>query len=194
MTAASLSGCIAVVLGATAIEQLDPTRAHATLSRLRRRVVLSFGACTGTALVPWVTLGFREVVPPTELVERLRSLAFRPARPLVATARWLPRCPEPGSDAAVATAMVHHLGRIDVNAWSDALRWPRRRLLGVCKATFNVAPKRLLLRYLVIAFHQLRESGASLEECSEVLGYSDPRSLRRAVRLAFALSSTFSVP
>src|SRR5207244_1019200 len=72
--AVSLAGFSAVVLGSAVVERLDPARAWSVLAPVRRRVVLSFDVCSPSALPPWVTMGFHEVVPPGDLADRLRRL------------------------------------------------------------------------------------------------------------------------
>lgn len=177
----SLAGCRVVVLGKSAIEQLDPACVDGYLAPVRDRVVICVDACAADLLSAWYRLGYTHAVATVDLPGVLRNRTEWRRRPTIPAERWLGRLPPADSDASLAIAEVCFIDRLRVGDWAARLGWSRSRLLKTCRSSLGMHAKAVLHRYLVVAFEQLRRDGATWEDCAETLGYSDASALRDAV-------------
>ena len=179
----SFAGTRAIVLGADTIESLVPALTRAPLQPVRERVVLCDQIPHAyRVLRPWVEAGFGEPTAPSALADRIARIGRTHVRPILAPREWLPHLPASDSPAAGAVEAVSRLRRLTcVQDWADARGWTRDRLLTECRREFRLPPSALLHAHVLAVHSRLRRDGATQDECADLIGFTDVRSLRRAI-------------
>jgi AraC-like DNA-binding protein len=178
-----LAGSRLIVIGQTAIEQLDADDAWRRLASVSDHVVLSMvGPVDPARFAAWLRHGYR-FVSPDEVQAWLAGSDVRRFRPIVAPEDWLPHVPPPGSAADHLVQMIALLPRLTVNAWAQAAGISRSHLLRTCSGEFGTPARNILQRYILAAFRDLARR-CHVTECAEILGLADAATLRRAIRRA----------
>jgi AraC-like DNA-binding protein len=172
---------VAIVLGADAIEQSDIAGAAAALSKVKARVIVCVDACGGPALACWFRRGFDNVVATRDLAARIASMAPEVARPPIEAHLWQPRATMAGTPARAAVDAVERLAHLGAQDWADALGWSRSYLLKTCRSAFDLAPKEMLLLFVLATFEELRIRDVTIQDCAVALGYCDGPTLCEAV-------------
>ncbi len=180
----SLAGTAAVVLGARAVKGLDPKRAFALLRPVQERVLLALESCPAAVTRDWVMVGFTQIVPRARVAESLRRFADGAPDCAVERSAWLPPASVRPEDFVFLIQALDRMRNPSVEQWAASIGWRRNRLVAFCNAHFGMSPRRLLQRRLLAQVRECRRRGVSTSRCAMLLGYSDGRSLRRAVQRA----------
>jgi AraC-like DNA-binding protein len=172
---------VAVVLGADAVERLDPDGAAESLGSTHARLFICVGACLPTIVAAWVKAGFDAALPSTIDAELDRL----PRRVRLGPKRWLGRdAPPRGSRAWRMAAAVDDLEHLSVEALAASLGCSESTVGRLCGSALDCKPKELLYRYVVVAAEDLRSRHVSRGVASAELGYADSVSLDHALQRA----------
>jgi len=177
-----LNGWKVVVLGDRVLTGVNPAEVREFVGKRQVRVIVSPDECDCRKLTSWVQAGFRDLVLPEDLVERLihREHAVD-GRPEFEPRDWLRLEPGRSSPAREAAEAVPNLVRpFAVTEWGETLGWCRQKLWRVCSSSFRTNPKTILWWYVDTVVCKARSLNHSIERISNMLGYSEPAALSHA--------------
>jgi len=176
-----LNGWKVVVLGDRVLTGLNPAEVQGFVGKSQVSVILSPDQCDCRHLTQWIQAGFRDLVLPERLVERLIRESTVVDRPDIQPRDWLRLEPVPSSPAEEATEAVAGLARpFAVSEWSETLSWCRQKLWRVCTSVFRANPKTVLYWYVDTVVCKARAQNYSIEQISAMLGYAEPAALAHA--------------
>ena len=176
-----LNGWKVVVLGDRVLTGVDPADVREFIGKRQLRVIVSPDECDCRTLTPWIQAGFRDLVLPEHLGERLILDSAVDGRPDFKPRDWLPFEPVRSSPAGQASQAVANLARpFAVSEWSAALSWCRQKLWRVCTSGFDASPKTVLFWYVDTVVCAARAQDYSVEQVAAMLGYAEPAALAHA--------------
>lgn len=176
-------GCSTLVLADRAIESLDPGEFRSAVPRLRPDILLCPSDCSYKRVTLWTRAGFVDVLPPTDLPNRLAAAPARSPLPTLALRDWLPPpLPRAGTAAERAIRRVPDLPALTVKCWAAALGCDRHALMRTCKDALDRPPSSVLRHYRDAVVRMVLGSSGSLVDAARRVGYSDASTLHRAYR------------
>lgn len=183
-SAAGLSPAV-LVLGDEALAAMPPPRVRETTRGGWFHVVAapSAGVTSFARAAVWARSDVAEIVDADRLEACLDDLLARHPRPALPHAEWLPRAPATSAGASLAAALdrVHPP---TVDAWRRAVVSPPRTFTQRVRRETGLAPRDAVLRYVAAAARRMRAEGLTCARIADALGYSDTRTLLRALRRA----------